>query len=135
DADNNLIWQMPFNPAESKALPNFAPPSEEVQIWVNGVRLEPDANNKPYIQEGRTIVPLRDFCEKLGYRVDWTADGTITITKGNWQKVFTALDPNLKNNNGYTLAGLRYLAENMGYKVEWVPKYRAVVITDSQGVE
>jgi len=135
DADNNLIWQMPFNPTESKVLPNFDPPSEEIQIWVNGVRLEPDANNKPYIQEGRTIVPLRDFCQKLGYRVDWTADGTITITKGNWQKVITARDPNLKSNNGYTLVGLRYLAEGMGYKVEWVPKYRAVVVTDSQGVE
>ncbi|HRS20573.1 MAG TPA: stalk domain-containing protein [Clostridia bacterium] len=135
DADNNLIWQMPLNPDELKALPNFAPPSEEVQIWVNGVRLELDANNKPYIREGRTIVPLRVFCQKLGYRVDWTADGTITITKENRQKVFTAGDPNLMNNNGYTMVGLRYLAESMGYKVEWVPEYRAVVITDSQGVE
>jgi sugar lactone lactonase YvrE len=135
DADNNLIWQMPLNPAELKALPDFAPPSEEVQIWVNGVRLEFDANSKPYIREGRTMVLLQAFCQKLECRIDWTADGTITITKGNRQKVFTAGDPNLMNNNGYTMVGLRYLAESMGYKVEWVPEYRAVVITDSQGVE
>ena len=61
DADNNLIWQMPLNPAELKALPNVAPPSEEVQIWFNGVRLEFDADSKPYIREGRTIVkPLKN---------------------------------------------------------------------------
>jgi len=131
DADNNLIWQMPLNPNELKALPNFAPPSEEIQIWVNGVRLELNTNNKPYIQEGRTIVPLRAVCEKLGYRVDWAADGTITIAKGSWQKVFTARDPNLQNNNGYIMVGLRYLAENIGYKVEWVPEYRAVTVTDN----
>jgi sugar lactone lactonase YvrE len=135
DADNNLIWQMPLDPTELKALPNFAPPSEEIQIWVNGARLELDAKNKPYIQEGRTILPLRAICQKLEYQVDWTADGTITITKGNRQRVFTAGDPNLRNNNGYTMIGLRYLAESMGYKVEWVPMYRAVIITDSQGVE
>ncbi|NLT95539.1 MAG: hypothetical protein GXW85_08455 [Clostridia bacterium] len=135
DADNNLIWQMPLNPDELKAIPNFAPPSEEIQIWVNGVRLELAADNKPYIQDGRTILPLRAICQKLGYRVEWSADGTITITKGNREKVFTAGDPNLRNNNGYTMVGLRYLAESMGYKVEWVPMYRAVVITDSQGVE
>lgn len=133
DADNNLIWQMPLNPTELKAIPNFDPPSEEIQIWVNGVRLDLNADNKPYIQEGRTVVPLRAICEKLGYRVDWTAaDRTITITKGNWQKVFyTARDPNLWINNGYTMVGLRYLAESMGYKVEWVPQYRAVTVTGS----
>jgi len=130
DADNNLIWQMPLNPTELKALPNFAPPSEEIQIWVNSVRLELNANNKPYVQEERTIVPLRAICEKLGYRVDWATDGTITITKGNWQKVFTAQNPNLQYKNGYTMVGLRYLAESMGYKVEWVPEYRAVTITN-----
>ncbi|WP_169738609.1 stalk domain-containing protein [Desulfofalx alkaliphila] len=135
DADNNLIWQMPLNPTELKAIPNFASPSEEIQLWVNGVRLELNANNKPYIQEGRTILPLRAICQNLGCRVDWTADGAIIITKGNWQKVFTARDPNLQNNNGYTMVGLRYLAESMGYKVEWVPKYRAVTVTDSLGVE
>jgi len=130
DADNNLIWQMPLNPNELRAVPSFAPPSEEVQIWVNGVRLELNANNKPYIQDGRTVLPLRAICEKLGYRVDWATDGTITISKGNWRKVFTVRDPNLQNKNGYTMVGLRYLAESMGYKVEWIPEYRAVTVTD-----
>ena len=78
---------------------------------------------------------LQDICRKLEYQVDLAADGTISITNGNRQKVFAAGDLNLQNNNGNTMVGLRYLAESMGYKVEWVPKYRAVVITDSQGVE
>jgi len=130
DADNHLIWQMPLSPTGLKALPSFAPLSEEIQIWVNGARLELAANNKPYIREGRTMLPLRVICQELGYRVDWAADGTITISKGNWQKVFTAKDPNLQNNNGYTMVGLRYLAESMGYKVEWVPEYRAVTVAD-----
>ncbi len=92
--------------------------------------MELNANNKPYIQDGRTVLPLRAICEKLGYRVDWATDGTITISKGNWRKVFTVRDPNLQNKNGYTMVGLRYLAESMGYKVEWIPEYRAVTVTD-----
>ncbi|HOQ09716.1 MAG TPA: stalk domain-containing protein [Syntrophomonadaceae bacterium] len=88
DADNNVIWQMPLNPNGIRAIPQFAPPSEEIQIWVNGFRLELGPDNKPFIQDGRTIVPLRAICEKLGCQIDWhESDRTIAITKGKWQKV------------------------------------------------
>jgi sugar lactone lactonase YvrE len=135
DADNNLIWQMPLNPNALKAQPKFDPPSEEIQIWVNGVRLQMDANSKPYIKEGRTMVSLQAFCSSLECQVGMEADGRVTITKGDIRKVLEAGDTNLEIVNGNTMVGLRYLAESMGYKVDWAPEYRAVVVTDSQGVE
>ena len=47
------------------------------QARVNGRRVMMDA--PPFIQDGRTLIPVRFISENLGYKVDWNAD-TQTVT-------------------------------------------------------
>lgn len=128
DSDNNVIWQAKLDLANLQAQPNYAEPTEEIQVWVNGKRLELNQDSKPYLAQERTMLPLRAIAEELGCTVDWVQDGTITVSRGTMRKVFSAQDPSLQNNKGYMMVGLRYLAESLGYMVDWVPEYRAVTV-------
>ena len=76
------------------------------------------------------MLPLRAICEKMGWRVDWVQDGTITVTGTTRSVTFASQDENLYNKNGTTIVGLRYLAESMGWIVDWVPDYRAVTVQE-----
>lgn len=127
DADNNVIWQFSIDPDNLKA--RVDEPVEEIRVWVNNQRLELTEGAKPYIYKDRTMLPLRAVTEKMGCTVDWAAEGTITVTKGEEQKVFAPGDQNLRNQDGLTMVGIRYLAESLGYQVDWHPEYRAVTVT------
>ncbi|MDX9870814.1 MAG: stalk domain-containing protein [Clostridia bacterium] len=128
DSDNHLIWQLPLDPDNLQARPDYTPPAEEIQIWVDGEKLLTDENTRPYIFSDRTMLPLRAICEKAGWSVDWAEDGTITVTQEDKQKAFLPGDVNLQNKNGFTMTGVRYLAESMGCTVDWLPEYRAVSV-------
>lgn len=129
DTDNSVIWQININPDNLQARLEFAEPGQDIQVWVDSKRLELQEETKPYIYKERTMLPLRNIAEELGCKVDWAQDGTITVTRGEVQKIFTAKDQNLQNNNGHTMVGIRYLAESLGCTVDWVPEYRAVTVT------
>ena len=49
-----------------------------IQITVNGDRVEVPSENEPFIYNGRTYVPLRVVSEALGYDVGWD-DATSTV--------------------------------------------------------
>jgi len=53
-----------------------------IRIVVNGEEISFDA--KPFIEEGRTMVPMRAIFEAMGAEVSWDAENyTATATKGN----------------------------------------------------
>jgi len=133
DSDNNVIWQLNINPDALMARPDYDEPTPEVQVWVLGKRLELNQGMKPYLAQDKTMLPLRAIAEALGCTVDWSKDGTITVTRGDLAKAFRAKDTNLQNSNGHTMVGLRYLAENLGCAVDWVPAYRAVSVMGTLG--
>lgn len=128
DADNHLIWELDINPDNLQVRSDFAEPSEQIQIWVNGERLVTTTDSQPYLWQERTMLPLRLLCEKLGWTVNWTKEGTITITKGSQEKILTTTNPNLQLKNSRTMAGVRYFAEMFGGTVDWVSSFRAVDI-------
>jgi len=101
------------------------------KVFVNGVK--PDFDVKPFIQEGRTLVPFRALCETLGAQVGWNAETqTITVLKGS--KVIemtignntalvdgkqTTLDVPPSIVDGRTVVPLRFVGESLDTKVSY----------------
>ncbi|WP_167577837.1 SpoIID/LytB domain-containing protein [Ammoniphilus sp. YIM 78166] len=96
----------------------------------------------PYIEEGRTMVPLRGIFEALGSDVVWDQrTKTVTAFKGativqlqigskvaqvNSKKV--SLDAPARNKNGRTMVPLRFISEALGAIVEWDAQSRTVFV-------
>jgi len=71
----------------------------EIRIELNGNQLE--FTNKPFIDsEGRTQVPVREFCEQLNYTVGWQEE-----TQTVW---ISTVPPDLDKSNGGGAAGDNY---------------------------
>ncbi len=101
--------------------------------------------DKPFIVEGRTLVPMRSFFEAMGAKVEWdaqnyTASGSrngkvvsipIGSTKPTINGVSTSIDVPAQIINGRTYIPLRFVGEALGDKVSWDGKSRSIYITRS----
>lgn len=114
---------------------------DEVIVKVNGTTIAFDA--KPYIENNRTMVPIRFISEALGAKVDW--NGTyrlVTITLDNTrieqkidkkvaivneQEVTFDVPAVIKNDR--TMVPVRFVSEALGANVEWEATSRTVIIT------
>ena len=97
----------------------------------------------PFIEGGRTYVPVRYLGDSLGASVDWEAEeekvtlakdgdiveliiGSETLTV-NGEPRSVDVPPLIREGRTYLPA--RHVAESFGYSVEWEPEARAVQIT------
>jgi|GEM_PF-6422581 len=108
-----------------------APAAGPIQLRVNGELLVFDAN--PIIENGRTLVPARGICEKLGGIVSFDpATQTVTIVKDTTtiklqlgdNKAFVngllyRLDAPAKAVNGRTYIPVRFVSEALKTDVGW----------------
>ena len=85
---------------------------------------------KPYYINGSTVASLKAICLQWGaaVKID-TKAGTVTITKGDFNKVLIIDNNNIFMKDGKAMVSVRYLAENIGFGIAWVPEYKAIVIT------
>ena len=115
------------------------------QMYLLGQELDFDrSSGAPYINEGRTMVPVRIISENLDYNVSWnekTKEVTISnplagnkeikmqignnIAKVNGNKV--VIDPKInfvapEITGGRTFVPLRFVAESMGLKIDYTNK-------------
>lgn len=90
----------------------------------------------PYIEEGRTLVPVRAVSEVLGAEVDWDASAqSITVTRGGRTVIMTIASHSIVvsgegiiisdvapriTGDGYTMLPFRVIAEILGAQVEAV---------------
>lgn len=97
----------------------------------------------PFVENGRTLVPLRGLAESLGFAVQYDpAEQKITLNKDqttillwldstrvvvNGQE--TSIDVPAKAISGRTFVPVRFVAENLGARVSWDEARRAVVVT------
>jgi hypothetical protein len=119
------------------ALCTFSPVAymADVSVKLNGKTLECDA--QPFIEEDRTLVPMRAIFEAVGASVEWD-DSTKTVIASrvkNGEPVFVAiqadsrkafinseeqhLDVPAKIVSDRTFVPLRFAVEALGEKVEW----------------
>ena len=126
------------------ALPALA--SDDISIVLNGVPVQTDV--APFMQDGRTLVPVRAVAEALDFYVDWRPDiqeivlmGDITVflsvnntTAKTWQGAgyeveYTVIDAPPIIVDGITFVPLRFLAESLDIDVEWNEATRTVILT------
>ncbi|MDD7363467.1 MAG: copper amine oxidase N-terminal domain-containing protein [Peptoniphilus sp.] len=104
----------------------------------------------PFIENDRTLVPVRFVSERLNAAVDWDQKTRqVTVSKDDGSKIELAigsdvstvyrdgkietvpLDVPAKLVKSRTFVPLRFIAESMGKDVDWDPETRAVIIGDA----
>ncbi|AEF95032.1 copper amine oxidase-like domain-containing protein [Desulfotomaculum nigrificans CO-1-SRB] len=105
---------------------------EQVDVFVNNKQVQfPD--QRPFIQDARTYVPLRFVSEALGGDVDW--DGKAATVKRKGKNIVmnigsthptvdgksVTIDAAAQLVNERTMVPLRFVSEALGAKVEWQP--------------
>lgn len=112
-----------------------------VTVTYNGEMIIFD--QKPVIENGRTLVPLRAIFEKLGATIEWNGEtGTVTAKKDDTTISLTidnttatknndtiTLDVPAKIINGRTLVPVRFIADCFGVNVDWNAEARRVILT------
>ncbi len=111
-----------------------------VRVKINGDMIGFDSN--PFIENGRTFVPMRKIFETLGATIEWDNDTeTVTATKGSDVIKLTIgsnkaivngtekeLDAPAQLRNDRTMVPLRFVSESLGLKVDWSESNNLVII-------
>jgi hypothetical protein len=126
--------------------------SNEIQVKINyfmewgeisQYNLEFENREKPRIEEGRVLVPLRKISDSLGFavsfdhktkRIDLTDDYgkkivmTLNSKKALVNNTIADVDVPAKVVNQITFVPLRFISENFDQKIVWDPAPRTVII-------
>ncbi len=114
---------------------------QQIQIFMDGARLDM-GDTAPFIENGRTLVPMRLIFEALGVKVEWngntrtvtgsTDDSGLRLTIGSSDVIVNGLKKQLdvpaKIEGDRTYVPLRFVAESMGADVQWNASSRTVSI-------
>lgn len=115
-----------------------------INLIVKGKQTPTDV--EPFVENSRTLVPVRALSEALDFQVDWKADkNQVNLTKGDKKLLFTLGDKSLKVQEGKTIKEItmdvpakavknrtfipaRTVAEAYGERVDWNGPMRTVFI-------
>lgn len=115
--------------------------ADGINIFINGNRLESDV--QPFIENDRTLVPMRAIFESLGASVVWdgethtvfaiAGDTVVSIQTGEMTAFVNSepktLDTAAKIVNDRTFVPLRFVSESLGCKVDWDGSSQTVTIS------
>ena len=121
---------------------------DEITVLVNEKAVE-FADQTPFIEEGRTLVPMRAIFEALGATVEWDGETQTVISYDPVSEVSIVmqigsnkmfvndksveLDVAAKIVNDRTVVPVRAIAEGMNSKVDWDGDTRTVIVTKELG--
>ena len=122
-------------------------PTNNIAVTINGEAVD-FADQHPTIIDGRTLVPVRDVFETLGFDVSWNdetqevrlvRDSFIFIIEiGSYQFILGTsagfpvgipLDVPAQIINGRTMLPIRALLEALGYNIDWDGDTQTVIIS------
>ncbi|MBP3447825.1 MAG: N-acetylmuramoyl-L-alanine amidase [Clostridia bacterium] len=115
-----------------------------IRIYFMGKQITSDV--EPYIENSRTMVPVRMITEKMGYDVLWNpVTRMVTIYSPEKRVVLTIdnaiarigddtvrMDTPAVIRQDRTFVPIRFVSENFGYDVDWDNDTRSVLITKPQ---
>lgn len=114
---------------------------DEITVTVDGVPVVM-ADIKPFIENGRTYVPVRAVLEAYGVEsINWEAPNVIVITEGTTLKIPVGQNCVIKNDQkmdtdtaalikeGRTCLPIRAVIEALGGTVGWDASTKTVIIT------
>ena len=127
-------------------VPASAAEQFQVKVMMDGVELKFDAN--PFVEDGRTLVPVRHLSEALGFLVGWDeSEQKVTLTKDEtvivlWigsNKVLVngvegKIDVPAKKINDRTFVPIRFIAETLNTYVGWDQEQQAAVVLSGKGM-
>lgn len=119
-----------------------------IRIMVNGVNIRSEV--EPFIENDRTLVPIRFISESLGYQVKWNnSERSVIITDSemgnvvlyigkqnymvNGVKKVSDVSPMIRNDR--TFVPLRFVAESFGHEVDWNSENRTVIVNEQRHIE
>ncbi|MCL6449402.1 MAG: tetratricopeptide repeat protein [Armatimonadetes bacterium] len=112
-----------------------------LKIFIRGQKIEPDA--PPFIENGRTLVPVRAVAEALGLNVQYFDNGTVVITNptnGRTVTIYigktealigsqkTSLEASAKIKDERTFVPLRFVAQGLGAGVDYLADGQIVTV-------
>ncbi|MCX5969992.1 MAG: copper amine oxidase N-terminal domain-containing protein, partial [Coprothermobacterota bacterium] len=140
-------------PAYGPAVPPALAGNTTIQLWIGQKDISVDGQTQPmdvapFIQNGRTLVPVRFISEALGAKVDWIdANKEIVIVLGAkvvglWVGKDTATVNGVESKleappiiqDSRTFVPLRFVSEALGAKVDWLQEKSEVTIAYSAPV-
>jgi hypothetical protein len=118
----------------------FAADEQPIKVYIDGIEIS--FQEKPYMQQGSTVVPFRPIFEGLGLKVAWD-DSTQTVTgtkEGlviklvlgqkkatvNGKQIDLPIAPSMIN--GTTFIPLRFVGEASGKDVKWYEDTKSIQI-------
>lgn len=123
--------------------PQIVRAEDNIKLWVDGNYVSSDIS--PYIEDDRTLVPIRVIAEALAYDVDWdNLERKITVSKnedniimkvGSKQAIhngeYTDLykEPTITNSRAFL--PIRDVAERLGENVDWDMANKTVIVGDN----
>ena len=120
--------------------------AREVTVNLNGQKMEVDVN--PFIEDGRTLVPMRAIFEAIGASVTWDQETRLALAvyqidgvthhiglqidnkTAYVNEVQTELDVPARIVNDRTFVPLRFVSETIGKTVTWNQDTYTVDIND-----
>ena len=117
-----------------------------IKIYVDNEKVLFDV--EPFIENGRTLIPLRGVFEKLGAKVDWNKSLQEVVIKDDNNEIEMILgkdkvivngivkdiDVPTKMINSRTFAPVRFIAESLGHTVRWDGNDGSIYITKNNTV-
>jgi len=125
--------------------PPTADTAQEISVYINGEKL--NLNPPAVVENGRTLIPLRQIFESLDATVEWSgAQKTITAIRGgttiklqiDYNKIaigsrgivqYVPIDVAPKIIGASTFVPLRTIAQSFGAQVDWDSATKTVTIT------
>ena len=118
--------------------------ASDINVLIEGQKVI-FTDQSPVIVEGRTLVPVRDVFEVLGFEVDWDSNTRtaiisnteyeirITIDRADFTTngVSHTLDVPAQIIGGRTMIPIRLPLESIGFYVDWDSNARTVLISES----
>lgn len=119
---------------------------DSISIYVDNEKIFLDV--EPFIENGRTLIPLRGVFEKLGAKVDWNKNIQEVVIKDENNEIemilgkdkvmvngtINDIDVPTKMINSRTFAPLRFIVENLGHDVRWDGNTNSVYITKNNSL-
>lgn len=133
---------------ESLYIPENIPvqdarPQDEIAVNLNSKYLVFNDDSKPFVENGRTLVPFRAIFEALGCTVSWNGDMqtaignrdnvSISLPVGNQLAEVSGesvyLDQPAVLSNSRVMVPIRFVAESLGATVGWDAESKTVIIS------
>ncbi|HYF93240.1 MAG TPA: copper amine oxidase N-terminal domain-containing protein [Symbiobacteriaceae bacterium] len=135
-----IMWVLIIIPAGA-AAEDPPPPS----LVLDGYTIE--AEVKPVVVDGRTLLPLRALANSLGAEVEWDAENNTAVLRMGEKVIRVPIDSNLvtvdgeiveldvaaKVVEGRTMLPVRFIAEAFGVKVDWDPETSTISLVREEG--